>query len=114
MKRGASATHARTTTKGTPRRRALLAGLFANGLVQAAGAGLLAIAVERAFDGAVSRLMLAAAFGVAAAALGWPRARGRPDAPRLGAESAAGLVPAVAAARFGAPRRWVAAAARLA
>ena len=43
-KRGASATHARTTIKETPRRRALLAGLFANGLVQAAGAGLLAIA----------------------------------------------------------------------
>src|SRR4051794_9485183 len=114
MKRGASATHARTTTKGTPRRRALLAGLFANGLVQAAGAGLLAFAVERAFDGAVSRLMLAAAFGVAAAALVWLRARERADAARLGAEYAYALGPAVDAARLGATRRWVAAAARLA
>src|SRR3954452_3509004 len=107
MKRGASATHARTTTKGTPRRQALLAGLFANGLVQAAGAGLLAIAVERAFDGAVSRLMLAAAFGVAAIALFFPRAGERPDPPRVGAEYPSGLGPSVDAPRLGATRRWV-------
>src|SRR3954453_13191177 len=102
MKGGAPPAPARTTTEGTPRRRALLAGLFANGLVQAAGAGLLAIAVERAFDGAVSRLMLAVAFAVAAAALVWLRARERAAAARLGPECAKALAPAVGAPRLGA------------
>src|SRR5438874_6782290 len=113
--RRASATHALSPRMtDSPRRRALLGALALNGALQAGGAILVALAVRHAVDGALSRVLLAAAFLVAAVAFVALRSRERADAARLGDDYAYSLGSAVDAARLGPTRRWVAALARLA
>src|SRR3954454_4687879 len=110
MMRRASATHARNQRMtDSPHRRALLASLVLNGLIRAAGAAALGLAVQRSLDGAASRGALAAAFVAAALAIVWLRSRERSDAARLGAEYAYSLGAALDADRLGPTRRWVAA-----
>jgi ABC-type multidrug transport system fused ATPase/permease subunit len=113
--RRASATHALSPRMtDSPRRRALLGALVLNGALRAGGAILVALVVQRAVDGALSRLLLAAASLVAAVAFVALRARERSDAARLGDDFAFDLGPTIDASRIGPTRRWIAGLAQLA
>ena len=113
--RRASATHALSPRMtDSPRRRALLGALALNGVLQAGGAILVALVVQHVLDGALSRILLIAAFLVAAIIIVALRGRERADAERLGDDFAYSLGAAADATGIGPTRRWVTALAHLA